>query len=245
MLKLGIDDAGRGPVIGPMVLAGCLIDEETEQEFKELGVKDSKKLTPKRREFLAEKIKKKAITFELTITHPAEITEKNKLGVNLNTLEAQKSAEIINEISKFVLNSSNFDDCQKSQKISEVNKAQNNIIVYIDCPSPNIKAWTRVLERYIKNKENLEIHCEHKADQNHLSCSAASILAKTTRDAEIEKIKKLVGVNFGSGYSSDPVTCQFLKEYAEKHKKDGIFRETWQTWKNNCKQKQQKKLNEF
>ena len=51
-LILGIDDAGRGPVIGPMVLAGCLITEETEKELKRLGVKDSKQLTKKRRAFL-------------------------------------------------------------------------------------------------------------------------------------------------------------------------------------------------
>ena len=56
MLTLGIDDAGRGPVIGPMILAGCLIGPEIEKEFKELGVRDSKQLTPKRREELAEEI---------------------------------------------------------------------------------------------------------------------------------------------------------------------------------------------
>lgn len=220
MLKLGIDDAGRGPVIGPMVLAGCLVTEEIEAEFKNLGVKDSKKLTPKRREELAKLIKEKALTFEITLTSPTEITDKNKNGVNLNTIEAQKSAEIINRI----------------------NKGQGKIAVYIDTPSPNIPAWQGVLERYIINKENLEIHCEHKADVNHVSCSAASVLAKTTRDGEIEKIKEKIGVDFGSGYSSDPVTCQFLKDYSEKHKHDGIFRETWGTWKNECKRKEQKTL---
>lgn len=223
MLILGIDDAGRGPVIGPMILAGCLVDEEIEKEFKELGIKDSKKLTPKRREFLAEKIKSKAITFEITLTHPDEITSQNKAGVNLNTVEALKTAEIINR----------------------VNKRQGKIKVFVDCPSPNIPAWQREVEKHIKNKNNLEFHFEHKADVNHISCSAASVLAKTTRDAEIEKIKKLVKVDFGSGYPSDPVTCKFLKEFAEKYKKDGIFRETWSTWKNNCKQKQQKKISEF
>ena len=51
-LILGIDDAGREPVIGTMVLAGCLVDSETEKEFKKLGVKDSKQLTQKDVNFL-------------------------------------------------------------------------------------------------------------------------------------------------------------------------------------------------
>ncbi|MBU3912906.1 MAG: ribonuclease HII [Nanoarchaeota archaeon] len=203
-----------------MVLAGCLVDEEIEEEFKKLGIKDSKQISPKKRQELARIIKEKALAFEITLTFPNEITEKNKNGVNLNTIEAQKAAEIINK----------------------VNKAQGKILVYIDTPSPNLKAWQNVLEGYIENKDNLEIHCEHKADQNHVSCSAASILAKTTRDAEVEKIKKLVGVDFGSGYPSDPLTCKFLKEYAEKHKHDGIFRETWSTWKQVCAKKEQKTL---
>lgn len=223
MLHLGIDDSGRGPVIGPMVLAGVLVDESTEEEFKRLGVKDSKQVTRKRRTELAETIKEKAVTFEITITHPQEITDKNKSGVNLNTLEAQRAAEIINRI----------------------NKGQAKIKVFIDCPSPNIKAWQKTVEGYIENKDNLEIHCEHKADQNHLSCSAASILAKTTRDFEVDKIRKKIGVDFGSGYPSDPVTCKFLEDYSEKFKNEGIFRETWGTWKDVCKKKEQKKLDGF
>jgi len=220
MLYLGIDDAGRGPIIGPMILAGCLTDDSIELEFKKLGVKDSKQVTPQKREALAAEIKEKALTFEITLTSPQEITDKNRAGINLNKIEAIKSAEIINKI----------------------NKGQAKIIVFIDCPSPNIPAWQKDVERYVENLENLEIHCEHKADINHISCSAASIIAKTMRDAEIEKIKERIGVDFGSGYPSDPLTCNFLKEYSEKHRKDGIFRETWQTWKDNMKGKEQKKL---
>ena len=97
---LGIDEAGRGPVIGPMIIAGCLINETTEKEFKKLGVKDSKELTPKRREFLAAIIREKAETFEIMIAHPTEIDEKLTSGTNLNHLEALKIAEIINKINK-------------------------------------------------------------------------------------------------------------------------------------------------
>src|SRR3989344_883654 len=113
MLVIGIDDAGRGPVIGPMILAGCLIKKEKEQELKKLGVKDSKQLTDKRREFLAEIIRKEAESFEITFSFPDEIEEQSKKGIDLNKLEAIKAAEIINKLNK------------NSEKIK----------IIIDCPS--------------------------------------------------------------------------------------------------------------
>ena len=57
MLILGIDDAGRGPVIGPMLLAGVLVDSEIEKEFIKMGIKDSKTILPRKRSMLAEEIK--------------------------------------------------------------------------------------------------------------------------------------------------------------------------------------------
>jgi len=223
MLILGIDDSGRGPIIGPMVLAGCLIKEEMNQEFKAQGVKDSKKLTTRRRRFLAKYIKEKALAYHIVQVTPVEIETRLKAGVNLNKLEAIKAAEIINVL----------------------NKGTEPIKVILDCPSPNKEAWKSYLMKFVSKKENLEFIVEHKADVNYPSVSAASILAKTTRDSEIEKIKKQVGVDFGSGYPSDPITCKFLKEYSEKHKNDGIFRKTWQTWKDLCSKKEQKNLGEF
>ena len=132
MFKLGIDDAGRGPVIGPMVLAGCLIDEKIEKEFKKLGVTDSKKLTPKRRDFLVEKIKAKAETFEIIIIPPKIIDGGTNNRIKLNELEAIACAKIINRI----------------------NKGYKKLKVVVDCPSPSIIKWQDYLKTKIKNLSN-------------------------------------------------------------------------------------------
>jgi len=213
MFKLGIDDAGRGPVIGPMVLAGCLIEEKTEIEFRKLGVKDSKQLTQKRREFLVEKIKEKAETFEIVIIPPREIDGESGVEgsrTKLNELEAIACAKIINRI----------------------NKGYNKLKVVVDCPSTSIIKWQDFLKTKIKNLSNLEISCEHKADKNHIAVSAASILAKNTREKEMAKLKEIYGDEIGSGYTSDSLTIKFLEKYAQKHSDKGIFRKTWITWKN-------------
>jgi ribonuclease HII len=220
MLVLGIDDAGRGPVIGPMVLAGCLIDDKVEKELKKLGVKDSKQLTQKRREFLAEKIKEVAETFEIALAYPEEIDGKNKDGTNLNALEAEKMAEVINKI----------------------NKGYGKIKVIVDCPSVNIEKWKDFLKTKIDNLSNLEIVCEHKADINYVAVSAASILAKCVREIEMGKLKEKYGNEIGSGYCSDPTTKNFLKQNLQTHENEGIFRKTWSTWKEACAVEQQKKL---
>src|SRR3989344_188824 len=129
ILKLGIDDAGRGPVIGPLVRAGCLINEDQEKEFRKLGIKDSKELTPKRREFLAEIIKKTAENFDVAIITPSEIDgDDNGERIKLNELEAIACAKIINNI----------------------NKGQEKIRVILDCPSPSISKWRDFLKTNIE-----------------------------------------------------------------------------------------------
>ena len=220
MLILGIDDAGRGPLIGPMILAGCLIDDKIEKDLKKLGVKDSKQLTQKRREFLAEKIKEMAETFEITMAYPEEIDETNKAGINLNSLEAIKMAEVINKI----------------------NKGYGKIKVIVDCPSVGIEKWKDFLKTKIDNLSNLEVVCEHKADVNHIAVSAASVLAKCMREIEMGKLKEKYGKEIGSGYCSDPLTTTFLKEHSQTYGDKGIFRKSWSTWKDNCALEKQKKL---
>ncbi len=229
MLELGIDDAGRGPVIGPMVLAGCLIDDKTATKFKKWGVRDSKQLTPKRREFLAEKIKEEAETFEVVMADADEINTKQDSGTNLNMLEALKTAKIINKIN--------------NQISSKDHPEGRKIRVVVDCPSTSIIKWRDFLMTKIKDLSNLEVICEHKADKNHVSVSAASILAKSAREKEMDKLKKKYGEEMGSGYTSDPSTSKFLTKNVNKHNNSGIFRKNWSTWKKAQAKSEQKKLN--
>lgn len=220
MLILGIDDAGRGPVIGPMVLAGVLANEETEKEFVKLEIKDSKMILPNKRTRLAEEIKLRALGIHKVIIPVYEIDGKDNDNLNLNDREAVAAAQIINKLNK------------KNEKIK----------VIIDCPSTNIKAWKEYVEKFVIGKANLTIICEHKADVRHVTVSAASIIAKTTRDKEIEKLKQEIGVDFGSGYSSDPTTRKFIYEQYDKYKDKGIFRESWGTIKKHKSRATQKKL---
>lgn len=227
-LLLGIDDAGRGPVMGPMCLAGVIIKEEDEAPFAEVGIKDSKLLTAKKRDELVETITQKAISKKAILVTPIEIDTGLGMKLNLNEVEALTSATIINEL---------------VSKLKETDR--ENIKIILDCPSVNIPAWKKQLMHYIKDKSlEDQILCDHKADFKYPVVSAASIIAKTTRDAEIEKIKEQIGINFGSGYPSDPNTIAFLKENATNPKYKGIFRESWQTWKTAAKnsEKEQKKL---
>jgi ribonuclease HII len=183
-------------------------------------------LTPKRRDFLVEKIKKIAMDYEIIQITPKEIDARGDIGVNLNHLEAIKMAEIVNNLVERQL---------KKERVK----------VIVDCPSNGIKKWQDYFEKHLENKEILEVHAEWKADFNYVVVGAASILAKTTRDNEIEKIKKLVKVDIGSGYPSDPITIKFLQNYAKKFQKEGIFRETWQTWKDLKGKKEQKKIGDY
>lgn len=185
---LGIDEAARGPVIGPLIIAGVMVHEGKETELGE--VKDSKLLTHEKRIKLNNIIKSHS-EFKIIEVSPKEIDEAvdSKEGMNLNWLEAHKQAEIINNL--------------------------NPDIAIIDCPSINCKAYTEYLKNLLKNK-NIKLIVEHKADMKYPVCSAASILAKVRREDEMDKIKKKYG-DTGPGYPANEITKKFVKENWEKY----------------------------
>jgi ribonuclease HII len=188
-LILGIDEAGRGPVIGPMVIAGYCIEEEKIELLKSLGVKDSKELTRKQREDIYNEIIKLTDKYKYIIIDPKTIdyyVYRNRL----NYLEFENMIKIIEEI--------------KPDK------------AIIDSPMVNTK---KVIEYIKNNlKINIEIVAENKADKKYPVVSAASIIAKVIRDREIDKIKEKLNLDIGSGYPSDEKTIEVLKKDYDKIK---------------------------
>lgn len=214
----GVEEAGRGPVIGPMVMCICTIDERDEFSLKSLGVKDSKLLTPEQREKLFLVIKSMTKS-KMIILQPQDIDAAvMDPKINLNRLEALTSAKLI-----------------KSMKPSRV---------ILDCPSTNTKAYKEFVQKQLPEDlaKEITIIAEHKADVQYPIVSAASILAKVTRDKEIEKIKQKYRVEFGSGYPSDPRTIEFVRENWHLYP---FFRKSWSTWQSVAQKKSQRKLGEF
>ncbi len=204
MLTIGIDEAGRGPVIGPLSVAGVSIDEETGKKYRLLGVKDSKLLSIRRIVLLEKVIKETADCYKVILLKPAEIDARFSNKTNLNYLELDHMIEIANAL--------------RGER------------VIVDSPSANTKKIKKYLEVGIRGKE---IVAENYADANYVEVSAASILAKAERERQVKKIKGEVGYDFGSGYPSDPKTKEFLEliksDLGLKAAVDKHLRKTWMT----------------
>jgi len=203
----GVDDAGRGPVIGPLVIAGVLIDEDRVRELVSMGVKDSKLLTPEVRTDLAERIKGIALKIAYDELSPAKIDEvvmRARKLQKLNFLEAKSMAKVITDLEPQA--------------------------VWVDASDVKPERYARhILDDLPPNLKTTVLISEHKADRTYPVVSAASIMAKVRRDARISELWKEYG-NFGSGYVTDPTTIEFLKKWRRAHGDfPPIVRRSWKT----------------
>lgn len=216
MKILGIDEAGRGPVLGPLVMCGYLIDSRKSGRLLKAGAKDSKLLTPAQRENIAVKMRKLADDFVLLSVPASEIDALRSVS-NLNKIEIERMQEII--------------------------IATMPDVAIIDAPEVNTKAFAEKIRK--KVGDSVKLICENFADARHPPVSAASILAKVHRDSEIEKLSKKYG-NIGSGYTSDEITIKFLKDWIAVHRNFPPFvRKSWITAQVLLEQKQQAGLGNF
>jgi len=216
---IGIDEAGRGPVLGPLVICAYAIEKKDLHQLKLLGAKDSKMLSKNKRAELYQKLIDIAVNYKTIHLSASEIDEMRK-NASLNDIEQKIMIKAVLGL---------------KVKPSEI---------YIDAADVKEERFGLLFKNYFPKAK---IVSRHGADKTFPVVSAASIIAKVERDREIEKIKEKTGFNIGSGYPSDPKTKKFLNEYYKKHKKFPSFtRESWDTCKK-IKEKviQQAKINEY
>lgn len=200
MRILGVDEAGRGAVLGPLVVAGVLLDSSNVSKLAEIGVKDSKKLSPSRREELSAEILEVA-EYVVVLQAPSQTLDCEMSLYSLNVLEAKLFAMII--------------DALKPDS------------VIVDSPDENVERFASYIHQFSLYKPS--ITAETKADEKYLPVSAASIIAKVARDKIIQRLSARYG-EVGSGYSSDPVTRSFLRRWIEENRDlPPIARRKWKT----------------
>jgi ribonuclease HII len=198
LLVGGVDEAGRGSIIGPLVVAGISIRESKVVRLKEIGVRDSKQLTPQARERLYDEIISIADYYHIHTIKSSEV-DNHVLKRGLNKLEAMAMAHVIGKI-----------------KVDEV---------YVDCCDTNPVRYKEHIAYHLKNAPT--IFSMHHADRINVVVSAASILAKIKRDSEIQKIRKRYR-DIGSGYPSDEKTMLFIRNWVELKKTPPEFaRKSW------------------
>ena len=197
----GIDEAGRGPVIGPMVMAIAVIDDM--DKLKNVGVRDSKELSPQGRSRLLNVLRSILTYMDYEVIEPETIDNYVYLNA-LNKLEAEVAVKLIGRALRIV----------------------NLVRVYIDSPDPNAKRYGDLIRRSVGSVEVISMN---KADKLIPIVSAASIIAKVTRDSIIEELHREYG-DFGSGYPSDPRTIGFLRNWVREHGDlPPIVRRSWST----------------
>lgn len=205
---IGVDEAGRGSLIGPLVVSGCSVPIGLLHKLRELGVKDSKKLSPNKRKELFEQIKGlkeiKLLSFKIKPHLIDSYVWSKEKGVNLNYLEAVYMAKIIDRLP--------------------------GILAVVDAADANESNFLKMVSENMRSKKS--VVSAHHADENYVVVSAASIVAKVTRDLEVEKIRKRFG-DFGSGYPSDRRTIDFIRSVSNPE----VYRFIRLSWKTLYKNK--------
>ncbi len=220
----GVDEAGRGPVLGPMVMSIVASRKQDNAAFNKLGIKDSKVVPKLKRKKLARRIKEISPNITIKVS-PKEIDKALRSETSsLNELEAKTTARLITRLFKIV-------KCKE---------------VMLDLPSKNKEQYIASVKKYLPTTlQSLTIKAEFKADENYVYVSAASILAKVARDASILAQEKRLKISLGSGYPADPNTIIALKKHFSILDKEYVLRKEWKTVKNILEAKKQSSLGDF
>ncbi len=198
---IGVDEAGRGSLVGELIVVAFAMREDSLGVLEDLGVRDSKELSRERRASLYRALARLGI-FAVAAISPADID-----AYNINELEAAKAAEVVARLSKLVNASRGVVIVDKFGDVSRLKK---------------------LVEREVGG--GFTVVVEEKADARYPIVAAASIIAKHLRDTRISVLSKIYGVE-GSGYPSDERTIEWVKRVLERGEKPPIIRYSWYTVK--------------
>ncbi|MGC9779969.1 MAG: ribonuclease HII [Candidatus Heimdallarchaeota archaeon] len=207
-IVVGADEAGRGLIIGPMVIGASAIDNSIADNFRQLGIKDSKKYTSVRKiDEHANAIKKTSFAWSVKVLSAEVLNNFNKNGMTMDEAEAFAFFRAIEEIVK---------------KVKGVQEYQ------VD----NFQAVARLKSLLKKNNStrHIKLIVMPKAESKYIAVSAGSILARSKSLHELSNIRNKYG-NFGSGSTNDIKTINWLKQYYRENQKwpSKIVRTHWKT----------------
>jgi len=199
-LVLGIDEAGRGSLIGPLVVGGFLLPRAKLSELPGLGVRDSKLLSPRRREEVYEQLRSTGRC--LSVALAPRTVDAHVRHHGLNRLEAAAFARLVRE-----------------SRPSEV---------FADACDVLPERFGRLV-RQLSGTE-APVRSSHQADRLVPVVGAASIVAKVRRDRAIARLRETLGPELGSGYPSDERTIRFVRAaLADGGDPPSWLRRSWST----------------
>lgn len=208
----GVDEAGRGCVIGPLVMCAFACNAQVEKTLRGMGVRDSKEVPQEERVRLYGELKRRG-KFTVDVITAELITQKMRAKISLNDVEAESASLLLERL---------------HEKIAFER-------AYVDSPDPRPEKFEKRIRKHCDHA--FAIVSRNKADRDFPVVGAASIIAKAIREEELAAIKKQVAAaglkgDLGTGYSHDERTIKFLNEnWSNPHLKPYI-RWEWATAKN-------------
>ncbi|AGN01445.1 ribonuclease HII [Salinarchaeum sp. Harcht-Bsk1] len=209
-MHVGIDEAGKGPVLGPMVCAAVGV---ADRSVLPDGVADSKRLSPDRREAL-----------------DAELRDDDRVAVGVAAIDVERIDDPETDMNRLTVAG------QAEAAVGLLGDAPDSTAecaVLADAGDTSETRFARRLadavdERYSGDLDR-SVDARHGADDDDPVVAAASIVAKVERDARVAEIAAEYG-DVGSGYPSDPTTREFLEAFVrEQGALPGCARTSWQT----------------
>jgi ribonuclease HII len=215
----GVDEAGRGPVIGPLVIAGVTFQNDF--ELKENGVKDSKKLSASRRRVLADKIKEIADNFEIIKISAQDIDDMRRV-MTLNEIEVNVFSKVIEKLKP--------DIC------------------YVDAADVKDERFGKDIQSKLGFKTKIiSKHKADEIYPIVGAASIIAKTTRDYEISIIEsELRKKLDIPLGSGYPADPITQNFLNKWLLKFGKlPPQTRYSWKTSQKLLNNYKTKKLDSF